>query len=130
MDKKQFCLLIKYCFLKGKNTVEAETWLDAEFPDAAPGKPTKYWYAKFRRDEMSTEDGERSGRPKERNKPEFWRRYVAMYETWLHHFTPKTNWQSSEWTAHDEPAPKPWKMQQSASKVMASVFWNAHEIIF
>ncbi|KAF7286935.1 hypothetical protein GWI33_003201 [Rhynchophorus ferrugineus] len=42
MDKKQFCLLIKYCFLKGKNTVEAETWLDAEFPDAAPGKPTKY----------------------------------------------------------------------------------------
>ncbi|KAF7275564.1 hypothetical protein GWI33_011591, partial [Rhynchophorus ferrugineus] len=66
MDKKEFRVLIKYCFLKGKNTVEAKTWLDGEFPDTAPGKLTiKDWYAKFRRGEMSTEDGERSGRPKE-----------------------------------------------------------------
>ncbi|KAF7268334.1 hypothetical protein GWI33_018525 [Rhynchophorus ferrugineus] len=40
MDKKEFHVLIKYCFLKGKNTVEAKTWLDAEFPEAAPGKST------------------------------------------------------------------------------------------
>ncbi|KAF7269039.1 hypothetical protein GWI33_017892 [Rhynchophorus ferrugineus] len=40
MDKKKFRVLIKYCFLKGKNTVEAKTWLDAEFPDTAPGKST------------------------------------------------------------------------------------------
>ncbi|KAF7271906.1 hypothetical protein GWI33_015272 [Rhynchophorus ferrugineus] len=66
MDKKEFRVLIKYCFLKGKNTVEAKTWLDAEFSDTAPRKSTiKDWYAKFRRDEMSTEDGERSGCPKE-----------------------------------------------------------------
>ena len=64
MDKKEFRVLIKYCFLKGKNTVEAKTWLDNEFPDTAPGKSTiKDWYAKFRRGETSTEDGERSGRP-------------------------------------------------------------------
>lgn len=209
MDKKEFRVLIKYCFLKGKNTVEAKTWLDNEFPDTAPGKSTiKDWYAKFRRGEMSTEDGERSGRPKEavtdenikkihkmilndrklklneiadtlqisterihhiiheylgmrklcakwvpreltfdqkqrrvddseqclkmitRNKPEFLRRYVTMDETWLHHFTPKSNRQSSEWTAHDEPAPKRAKTQQSAGKVMASVFWDARGIIF
>ncbi|KAF7276887.1 hypothetical protein GWI33_009684 [Rhynchophorus ferrugineus] len=56
MDKKEFRVLIKYCFLKGKNTVEAKTWLDAEFPDPAPGKSTiKDWYAKFRSGEMSTE---------------------------------------------------------------------------
>ncbi|KAF7284660.1 hypothetical protein GWI33_021845 [Rhynchophorus ferrugineus] len=119
---------------------------------------------------MSTEDGERSGRPKEvvtdgnikrihkmilngqssvqsgcrgssldqkqrqvddseqclkmikRNKPEFLRRYVTMEETRLHHFTPKSNRQSSEWTAHHEPSPKRGKTQQSAGKVMASVF--------
>ncbi|KAF7277215.1 hypothetical protein GWI33_009165 [Rhynchophorus ferrugineus] len=58
MDKKEFRVLIKYCFLKGKNTVEAKTWLDAEFPDPAPGKSTiKDWYAKFRSGEMSTEKG-------------------------------------------------------------------------
>ncbi|KAF7266923.1 hypothetical protein GWI33_019849 [Rhynchophorus ferrugineus] len=66
MDKKEFRVLIKYCFLKGKNIVEAKTWLDAEFPDIA----------------------------------------------------------------HDEPAPKRGKTQQSAGKVMASVLWDAHGIIF
>ncbi|KAF7276824.1 hypothetical protein GWI33_009746 [Rhynchophorus ferrugineus] len=66
MYKKEFHVLIKYCFLKGKNTVEAKTWLDAEFPDtAAPKSAMKYWYTKFRRSEMSTEDGENSGRPKD-----------------------------------------------------------------
>ncbi|KAF7278093.1 hypothetical protein GWI33_008857 [Rhynchophorus ferrugineus] len=49
-----------------ENTVEARTWLDAEFPDIASGKSTtKDWNAKFRRGEMSTDDGERSGRPKD-----------------------------------------------------------------
>ncbi|KAF7263254.1 hypothetical protein GWI33_003268 [Rhynchophorus ferrugineus] len=66
MDKKEIRLLINYCFLKGKNTVEAKTSFNAEFPDTTPGKSTiKDWYAKFRRGEMSTEGGERSGRPKE-----------------------------------------------------------------
>ncbi|KAF7265276.1 hypothetical protein GWI33_021270 [Rhynchophorus ferrugineus] len=66
MDEKKFRVLIKYCFLKGKNTIEARTWLDAEFPDSGPGKSTiKDWYAKFRYGELSTEYGERSGRPKE-----------------------------------------------------------------
>ncbi|KAF7265270.1 hypothetical protein GWI33_021264 [Rhynchophorus ferrugineus] len=66
MDTKEFRVLIKYCFLKGKNTVQSKTWLDAEFPDAVPGKLTiKEWYAKFGRGEISTEDREHSGRPKE-----------------------------------------------------------------
>ncbi|KAF7275743.1 hypothetical protein GWI33_011313 [Rhynchophorus ferrugineus] len=66
MDKKEFRVLIKYCFLKRKTIVEATTWFGAEFPDTNPGKSTiKDWYAKFRRGEMSIEDGERSGRSKE-----------------------------------------------------------------
>ncbi|KAF7267486.1 hypothetical protein GWI33_019292 [Rhynchophorus ferrugineus] len=40
MDKREFRVLIKYCILKGKNTVETKTWLDAEFPDTVPGKST------------------------------------------------------------------------------------------
>ncbi|XP_050319797.1 histone-lysine N-methyltransferase SETMAR-like [Bactrocera neohumeralis] len=59
-----------------------------------------------------------------RNKPEFLRRYVSMDDTWLHHFTPKINRQSAEWTAHDETAPKRGKIQQSSGKVMAFVFWD------
>ncbi|KAF7282989.1 hypothetical protein GWI33_001622 [Rhynchophorus ferrugineus] len=54
MDKKEFRVMIKYCFLKGKNTAVTKTWLDAEFPDTAPGKSTiKDWYVNFRCGEMS-----------------------------------------------------------------------------
>ncbi|KAF7277448.1 hypothetical protein GWI33_007268 [Rhynchophorus ferrugineus] len=66
MDKKKFRVLIKYCFLKGKNTVKAKTWLDADFLDTARGKSTiKHSYTKLRCGEMNTEGGEHSGRPKE-----------------------------------------------------------------
>ncbi|KAF7277184.1 hypothetical protein GWI33_009331 [Rhynchophorus ferrugineus] len=41
-----------------------------------------------------------------RNKPEFLRRYLTMYETWVQNFTPKSNRRSFDWTAHDEPATK------------------------
>ncbi|QQP42126.1 Putative DD34D transposase, partial [Caligus rogercresseyi] len=63
-----------------------------------------------------------------RNQSEFLRRNVTMDETWLHHFTPESNRQSAEWIAYHEPNPKRGK--QSAGKVMASVFWDAHGIIF
>ncbi|KAF7279429.1 hypothetical protein GWI33_007247 [Rhynchophorus ferrugineus] len=65
MDKKKFRVLIRYCFFKGKHTVEEKIWLDSGFPDIAPGKSTiKDWYANFRRGEVSTKIGECSGRPK------------------------------------------------------------------
>ena len=53
-----------------------------------------------------------------------------MDETWIHYFTPESKQSSSEWTAIGEPRPKRPKAQQSAGKVMASVFWDAHGIIF
>ncbi|KAF7285642.1 hypothetical protein GWI33_010295 [Rhynchophorus ferrugineus] len=49
------------------------------------------------------------------NKPEFLRLYVTMDETWLHHFTLKSNRQSSEWTAHYKPVPKRGKTQHIKS---------------
>ncbi|KAF7284949.1 hypothetical protein GWI33_013741 [Rhynchophorus ferrugineus] len=95
---------------------------------------------------MSTDDGEGSGCPKDvlrgkwvpreltfdqkqRNKLVFLDQYVKMDKIWLHHFTLKSNRQLSQWTAHDEPAPKRGKTQQLAGKVMASIFWDAHGII-
>ncbi|KAL7723955.1 hypothetical protein ACLKA6_019947 [Drosophila palustris] len=65
-----------------------------------------------------------------RNKSEFLRRYITMDETWIHHFTPESNRQSTEWHAAGESRPKRPKTQQLAGKVMASVFWDAHGIIF
>ncbi|KAF7275786.1 hypothetical protein GWI33_011271, partial [Rhynchophorus ferrugineus] len=38
MDEKEFHVLIKYYFLKGKNTVETETRLRAEFLENQPSR--------------------------------------------------------------------------------------------
>ena len=57
-------------------------------------------------------------------------RYVTRDETWIHHYTPESNRQSAEWTAKGENRPKRLKTQMSAGKVLASVFWDAHGILF
>jgi hypothetical protein len=35
MDKKEFHVLMKHCFLGKKNTVEAKAWLDKHYSDSA-----------------------------------------------------------------------------------------------
>ena len=46
--------------------VETKVWLDKHYSDFSPAKSTvEKWFAKLKRDEMSTEDDARSGRPKE-----------------------------------------------------------------
>ena len=71
MDKKDFRVLIKHCFLIGKNTVEAKQWLDKRYGDSAPGILTIIdWYAEFKRGRTITEDAERSGHPKSAVVPE------------------------------------------------------------
>ena len=37
---------------------------------------------------------------------EFLHKYVTMDETWIHHFTLESNWQSAEWTAVGKICPK------------------------
>ena len=65
MDKKEFRVLIKHCFLMGKHTVEAKQWLDKRYGDCASEKSTIIdWYAVFKRGRTNTDDAERSGRPK------------------------------------------------------------------
>jgi len=50
MDKKEFRVLIKHCYLMGKNTVQTKAWLDKCYPDSAPGKSTIIdWFAEFKR---------------------------------------------------------------------------------
>ena len=53
-----------------------------------------------------------------------------MDETWIYCFHLKSNWQSAEWTAAGESHPKRSKTQTSAGKVLVSVYWNAHGILF
>lgn len=65
-----------------------------------------------------------------RNKKDFLRRFVTMDETWIHHYTPESNRQSAEWLLPGESRPKRPKTQQSAGKVLASIFWDSQGILF
>ena len=53
-----------------------------------------------------------------------------MWQWMIHHFTLKSNWQSTEWTATGESSSKQSKTQISASNVLASIFWDAQGILF
>ena len=55
---------------------------------------------------------------------------MATDEAWIHHYTSESCEGSKEQVEPCESAPKRLKMQQSAGKVLASVFWDAHRIIF
>ena len=48
----------------------------------------------------------------------------------MYHYPLETKKLSPEWTAACESRPKRPKTQQCAGKVMASVFWDAHSILF
>jgi len=47
-----------------------------------------------------------------------------MDETWLYHYDPETKQQSVEWRHSGSPRPKKFRVQKSAGKVLASIFWD------
>ena len=52
-----------------------------------------------------------------------------MDETWLYHYDPKTKQQSMEWQHSGSPRPKKFRVQESAGKVFASIFWDQDGIL-
>ena len=76
------------------------------------------------------EDSDRYLELFKRGKKDFLRRYVTMDEIWIHYHRPETKRSSAEWIAAGESRQKRPKTQQWAGKVMASVFLDAHGILF
>ena len=66
------------------------------------------------------------------NPDEFRRRYIIRrnMDALLHYYTPETKEQSKKWAFEGERAPKMAKTMKSAGKVMVTVFWDAHGIIY
>ena len=57
MEKSEFCVLIKHCFLMGKNTVQAKQWLDKCYSDSAPSETmVKRWHADFNQKKATNEE--------------------------------------------------------------------------
>ena len=60
----------------------------------------------------------------QRNPNDFLLRLVTMDETWLYHHDPETKQQSMEWRHSGSPRPKKFRVQKSARKFLASIFWD------
>ncbi len=54
---------------------------------------------------------------------------VTGDETWLHYYDPETKQQSMQWKHQHSPPPKKFRVQPSAGKVMATIFWDAKGVI-
>ena len=66
MEKQEYRILIKHCFLMGKTSEQSLQWLQKCYPISAPSRTTVYrWFSEFKMGRTSTEDAPRSGRPKE-----------------------------------------------------------------
>ena len=52
-----------------------------------------------------------------------------MDETWLYHYDPETKQQSMEWRHSRSPRPQKFRVQNSAGKVLASIFWDQDGIL-
>jgi len=52
-----------------------------------------------------------------------------MDKTWLYHYDPEIKQQSVEWRHSGLPSPKKFRLQKSAGKVFASLFWDKDGIL-
>jgi hypothetical protein len=64
-----------------------------------------------------------------KNKTDFVHRFIAMDETWNHHYTPEFKQRSKQWAEASCLAPKRTRLVASACKIMALVFWDAEGIL-
>jgi len=64
-----------------------------------------------------------------RDPNDFLSRFVTMDETWLNHYDPETKQQPTERRQSGSPRPKKFRVQKSAGKVLASIFWDQNGII-
>lgn len=82
MEKEEFRVLNRHCFLRKKNTVETKEWLDKYYSTSAPSKSTVCnWFDEFKRGRLSTDDIPSSGRPNEAVSPENIKNPMLLFST-------------------------------------------------
>jgi len=59
----------------------------------------------------------------------FLSRLVTMDETWLYNYYPETKQHSMEWRHSGSLGPQKFRVQKSAGKVLASIFWDQDGIL-
>ncbi|GBP95891.1 Histone-lysine N-methyltransferase SETMAR [Eumeta japonica] len=63
------------------------------------------------------------------NIDEIWDRIVTVDETWVRQYDAESKQESMQWTKKGERPPKKFKVQKSASKLMATIFWDSEGVL-
>ena len=63
------------------------------------------------------------------NPENFFSRIITGDETWVHHHDPETKQESMQWKQKGSPTPTKFCVQQSARKIMATVFWDSEGVL-
>ena len=93
-------------------------------------KLTAHWGPKsLSNEQMATRASVCNALLKRFRSKDFLLRLVTVDETWVHYYEPENKAQSRQWVGPGSPRPKKFKTQPSASKVMATVFWDAKGVI-
>ena len=50
-------------------------------------------------------------------------------ETWVHQHDPETKHESTQWKHKESPTPKKFRVQQSAGKIIVTVFWDSEGVL-
>ncbi|GBP16807.1 hypothetical protein EVAR_13193_1 [Eumeta japonica] len=56
-------------------------------------------------------------------------RRLQTNETWIRQYDPESKQESMQWTKKGERPPKKFKVQKSASKLMATIFWDSEDVL-
>jgi len=64
-----------------------------------------------------------------RDPNDFLSRLVTTDDTWLYHYDLESKQQSVGWRHSGSPRPKKFRVQKSAGKVLASIFWDQDGIL-
>ncbi|GBP71465.1 Histone-lysine N-methyltransferase SETMAR [Eumeta japonica] len=63
------------------------------------------------------------------NIDEICNRIVTVDETWVRQYDPESKQESMQWTKKGERPPKKFKVQKSASKLMATISWDSEGVL-
>ena len=101
MNQNEFRVLIKHCFLMGKNTVQAQQWLEKCYRENSPSKTTICrWYADFERGRTNTADAERPGRLTEVAVPENTKKNPENHFVWSKSKAARDSWHPKDIKRH------------------------------
>lgn len=64
------------------------------------------------------------------NPDDVFSRLVTVDETWIRQYDPESKQESMQWIEKGEKPPRKFKVERSASKLMATIFWDCEGILF